>query len=185
MEERQDRAEKMNRWRMMRHHPRSLASSLLVSASVALSGCSGDFAGAQTGIPSDAAAVQLHVLASGSNSTMSTRERLVVRDAATLETVWPRIVGNVLPAPPVPVVDFGANVVIVAAMGARSTGGYAIAIDEARTAHGDAWISVIERAPGDRCLTTQAFTAPFVMVAVPRFSGEASFVERTAIVQCG
>ena len=114
MEERQDRAEKMNRWRMMRHHPRSLASSLLVSASVALSGCSGDFAGAQTGIPSDAAAVQLHVLASGSNSTMSTRERLVVRDAATLETVWPRIVGNVLPAPPVPVVDFGANVVIVA-----------------------------------------------------------------------
>lgn len=120
----------------------------------------------------------------GSYDGMATRQRLVVRDGATWAALWQQLASNHRPIPAVPAVDFAGNVVIVAAMGTRSSGGYSIDIDDVRMGGGDARISVTERSPGDGCMVTMALTAPVAAVVVPRFLGQATFLERTEQRAC-
>lgn len=117
-------------------------------------------------------------------SGIPTRQRLVIRDSSTWASMWLDIVGSVSPAPPTPKIDFASHLVLVAAMGTQPSGGYTIAIDDVRTMNDDVWISVTETLPGDRCAVPAVITAPVSVVAVPRFSGKATFVEHTAVHDC-
>jgi hypothetical protein len=118
------------------------------------------------------------------DSGMDTRQRLVVRNRAAWVKVWHQLVGNKSHTPPVPAVDFESNVVIVAAMGTRSSGGFSIDIDDVHFVDGDARISVTERSPGEWCGVTLALTAPVAVVVVSRFPGRATFLERTEQRAC-
>jgi PrcB C-terminal len=124
---------------------------------------------------------------SGSYDGMTTRQRLVVRDAATWTNVWQQSTGTsqyIPPVPPVPPVDFASQVILIAAMGTKGSGGYSIAIDDVRVVDGNTRITVTERSPGNNCLVTMALTAPVAVVAVPSFPGEATFVERAVQHAC-
>lgn len=80
-------------------------------------------------------------------SGMATRQRLVIRDGAAWADVWKQITSPFQPVPPVPEVDFAKNVLILAAMGTRSSGGYSIAVDEVHIVAGGARVSVTEVSP--------------------------------------
>ena len=120
------------------------------------------------------------------DSGIATRQRLVIRDQATWTTEWSQIVSIYVQqsVPPLPAVDFASNAVVVAAMGSRPTGGYAIEIDDVRMMGEDASISVNEQSPGNGCGVTAAFTFPLAVVLVPAFSGHATFVENTSEHSC-
>jgi hypothetical protein len=117
-------------------------------------------------------------------SGIDTTERLVIRDDATWAAVWQRAVGTSEPLAPLPEVDFATELVLAAAMGTRNTTGYSVVIEAVDTMDGDAWVSVTERSPGTGCVTGDALTAPVRFVAVPRYDGETTFIERTAEVDC-
>jgi hypothetical protein len=86
------------------------------------------------------------VVGSSFYSGFAARRRLVIRDAATWDTVWTRLVGSVMPVPPTPAVDFTTKMVIVATMGSHSSGGFSISID-AVSRNGDVVIGLPERGP--------------------------------------
>src|SRR5262249_55045159 len=71
------------------------------------------------------------------SSGMEMQQHLVIRNAATWTAVWQQIrgYGETTAAP---VVDFARQVVIVAALGAKPTGGYSINITDVRMGQGDA-----------------------------------------------
>jgi hypothetical protein len=138
-------------------------------------------------IPEGASRVALRPLpATGPMSLHGLDEpgRLVIRDDASWGNVWSQLVDGTSPAPAVPAIDFARDVVIIAAMGARSSGGYAIGIDEVRSLAGNAWISVTEQSPGERCVVTEAFTFPIAIAVVPRFAGDAVFIEHASQHDC-
>lgn len=121
-------------------------------------------------------------------SGMKSKQRLIIRDAATWASTWKEmtsIFGDRArsSAPVVPAVDFTKNVLIVAAMGTRESGGYWIDIDEVRIAAGEVLVSVSEYSPNG-CAVTEAVTAPVAIAVVPRFVGRAMFVERTVQHKC-
>lgn len=95
-----------------------------------------------------------------------------------------RAAGSVPTGPPVPAVDFGRNVVIVASMGAQGSSGYAITVDEVQIAGGEARVSVTEESPASGCITLAEITDPVAVVIGPRFPGEPTFVERTSRHEC-
>lgn len=167
--------------------PRPIPFSLILASVFAL-GCSGPLASVPREAPADATPVTLEPVTGSQyfrfNSGISTRERIVVRTQESWQLLWPQLVGSLRPLPPVPEVDFATKTVIVATMGTRSHGGYVITVDEVRQAHGDAWITVTEKAPGSLCGTTAAITAPIAAVVVPRFDGNAVFIERSTTVNC-
>jgi len=134
--------------------------------------------------PQSARRPELAILPYRIYSGLSQRERLVVRDAESWAALWTRIVGSHRPAPPAPAVDFSKEMVVVASMGSRPTGGYTIYIDDLSVLRGTLVIPVREQSPGPRCGTTQAVTAPMALARLERSELPVRFVTRDAVRDC-
>jgi hypothetical protein len=119
-----------------------------------------------------------------SSSGLTTRERLVIDNAAGWVNTWSQIAGNHIPPPGPPAIDFESSVVIVVAMGVRPSGGFQITIDQVRFLDGDVQIAVTERSPGEGCSGPGVLTAPLDAVVVMRFDGRSAFLERSSTVDC-
>ncbi len=118
------------------------------------------------------------------NTGVATRGRYVVRDQGSWTNLWARVVSNLDPRPAAPAIDFGRDMVVAAAMGTKSTGGYSIGIDSAYTADEGIYVVVREVSPGPGCSVTFALTAPFAAVLLPRSPDPVLFVERSVVQAC-
>lgn len=154
-------------------------------AGLLATGCS---AGVSTGIPIGAAALEVRELpapfAQYLHSGQAERQRLVIRDAVALAQFWSTLTAGITPQPPVPLVDLDAEMVIVAAMGTRPSGGFSIHIDHVYEQDGRVTVVVREVSPAASCIVTGALTAPVAAVRVPRRGGQVSFIERSATQRC-
>ena len=117
-------------------------------------------------------------------SGFTARERLVVRDAAAWKEVWGHVSARLTPAPVLPQVDFAREMLIVAALGERPTGGYGIVVDSAEARSGLLLVTVRTIAPGKGCILTQALTQPVDIARVPRHEGPVDFEDRAEIRDC-
>jgi hypothetical protein len=107
----------------------------------------------------------------------------VIRDPVTWQTVWKEIWRGSSEVPPVPAIDFSSEMIVVAALGARSTGGYGILIDGANeVANGGVNVTIRSTSPLN-CLVTEAFTQPVDIARVP-IRGKVEFTERSEVHQC-
>jgi PrcB C-terminal len=82
---------------------------------------------------------------------------------------------------PLPDIDFQQNVLIIAAMGTRPTGGYSLEISSVVETPQRIVVTVAEQSPGAKCITTQAVTHPIAIVttAQTRKPFEFEFVRTT------
>ena len=110
-------------------------------------------------------------------------DRIVIRDPVTWQTVWKEIWRGSSEVPPLPAIDFSNEMIVVAALGARSTGGYRILIDGANeVANGGVNVTIRSTSPLN-CLVTEAFTQPVDIARVP-IRGRVEFTERSEVHQC-
>jgi len=133
--------------------------------------------------PAAARPPELAVVPHRSNSGLTERERIVVRDQRSWAALWTRIVGSYRPAPAPPAVDFDDEMIIVVSMGTRPTGGYAIYIDGVTALRGNLVVSTREVSPG-RCGVTQALTEPVALARLERSDLPVSFVNRRVVRDC-
>ena len=161
---------------------------LLLLALVGVSACGAQSSGLPEStavMPDDAVRVTFEPVFSAQISGIAEPGRLVIRDAQEWNAFWDDATRNLLPKPETPGVDFGRHMVIVAAMGTRGTGGYAISIDDVGEAQGRLFAVVREFSPGFGCITTQVVTAPLTAVRVPRSDEPVTFDEREERRDCG
>jgi hypothetical protein len=111
-------------------------------------------------------------------------QRLVVRDATAWQQLWTSVWRGVLPEPSRPQVDFGREMVVLAAMGERPTGGFTILIDSASEGTSGISIRIRSISPGSGCGTTQALTQPVDIARMPRRDGSVTFDERLETQEC-
>lgn len=107
-------------------------------------------------------------IAKGVNSGITTPGAHAARDADQWQALWAEHARIQVPAPPPPQVDFERNTVVFVSAGSRPTGGYALAVERAEVYQGKLSISARESAPQPGSMLTQALTAPFEIVLVPR-----------------
>ncbi len=117
-------------------------------------------------------------------SGMDAPAREVLRTSAQWQAAWAQVHRHQQPAPAVPVVDFGRESVVLAAMGVRNTGGYVLTIDSVSATTDAIHVFVTERSPGSRCFTTQALTAPVDAVAIPADGRSVRFHENAVVDPC-
>lgn len=110
--------------------------------------------------------------------------RAVVRDDALWRATWTAIWSNHWPEPALPAVDFAREMVVVAALGERASGGYAILVDSATVAGGALLVHLRTLSPGPRCYVTAALTQAVDAVRLPRHDGPVAFRERAEVVDC-
>ena len=131
-----------------------------------------------TGLEGD---LEVRRLGSWSQSPYQEAERAVIREAESLARLWARLGA----AQEQPNVDFANDVVIVAALGQRPTGGYEIAVRRAAVEQGRLVVEVLSSSPGRNCMTTMALTQPVAVVAVAAAGAEpVEFVEREERRDC-
>jgi hypothetical protein len=111
-------------------------------------------------------------------SGLKETQRVIVRDRATWQAVWSSIWKMQSPEPPLPDIDFTREMVVVAALGERPTGGYGIFVDAASEGPSGVTVRVRSISPSGACMTTQALTQPVDIARMPRRSGPVAFEER-------
>jgi hypothetical protein len=110
-------------------------------------------------------------------------DRIVIRDPVTWQIVWKKVWLGDSEVPAAPTVDFSSEMIVVAALGARSTGGYAILIDRANeVANGGIRVTIRSISPLN-CLVTEAFTQPVDIARLP-IREKVEFTERSEVHQC-
>lgn len=143
-------------------------------------------AGTLTEVPADAQRVSFDEIDELDSpfSAFSEPQRMVITDAEAWAEAWQRFHGAVEPMPAIPNVDFTQRMVILAAMGQRSSGGYQIAVEGVYRDADRLIVEVRETSPGPRCVTTAALTSPATAVITDRFDGEVAWVEKTSEAKC-
>lgn len=176
---------------------RLVLSAVALAASLAASACCSSTSGTCT--PSDASIdaekssatsvlpvtrVRAEPYPLAWNSGMEESARMVVTSAKQWAQVWSAIWRNYSTPPAEPQVDFASERVVVAAMGTRMSGGYAIYVDSAYQ-HGD-HVEVVIRtvSPGSRCGTTAALTEPVDAARIPASTLPVRFRERATVHEC-
>lgn len=115
------------------------------------------------------------------SSGITESRRMVIRDEPAWRTAWAEIWARTGPTPPpLPVVDFTQDMILLAALGQRNSGGYSIMIDSASRAAGGIVVWVTKLTPG-KCGTTAALTQPVDLARMPQVAGNVEFREREAV----
>lgn len=134
--------------------------------------------------PADTVQLDLEPVHASGQSGLEEPLREVVRTPEAWQDLWSRIAAPRIPAPEAPAVDFDSDMLIVAAMGRRNTGGYTIEVVRATRVGGVLTVEVVEASPGADCMTTQALTSPVTVIGVERSAAQARFVERSETRSC-
>jgi hypothetical protein len=122
----------------------------------------------------------LRALNSGSNSAYTGSNPLLRWDTSdsSFFNTWKIINGNQIPLPNAPNLEFNRSSAISFFMGQRPTGGYGVAISNARIDRGVLTIRLNLSEPAPGRLVTQAITSPFVSV---QQTGGAKFTRVVAV----
>jgi hypothetical protein len=117
------------------------------------------------------------------NSGFDEPAEQVIRDRAALESAWARVFSQVV-GDPAPAVDFTREMVILVALGGRSTGGHAVHVDAVTRSGDGAVVRYTATSPEPGCMTTQSLTSPVDVVRAPRISGAVRFQRREVVQPC-
>ena len=104
-------------------------------------------------------------------------ERRVIRSESDWLALWNSL-SVVLPPVDPPAIDFTQEMVIVTAMGQRSSGGHQISVEGVYEDSGELYVDVLEVSPTAACIVTAVITTPIAAVRVERRDGDVNFMER-------
>ena len=110
-------------------------------------------------------------MARGSNSGIEELREAVVRSAPEWDALR-KLHGGPDPAPSV---DFAREMVVAVFLGTRPTGGYGAEIVATRREADALIVEYAERRPPADAIVTQALTAPFHIVRLPKHDGPVRF----------
>jgi hypothetical protein len=114
--------------------------------------------------------------------------RLVIRSqdewASAWATIHEGVSGTPASLPPLPPVDFSADMVVVAATGTRGSAAYDIVITNAALDAGTLRVGVVETKAGAGCGYAAVLTRPVAAATVARHDGAVEFVDDNVSVPC-
>jgi hypothetical protein len=111
--------------------------------------------------------------------------RGVVRDSADWRALWARINRRFEPQPALPAIDFRREMVVVAGLGRRPSGGYDIVIENAEQDSTGIEIALRRASPAPGCPVSAVVTQPLDLARIPASEQPVRFRAHDVIVSCG
>ena len=102
------------------------------------------------------------------NTGLTEPVNLVIDNAEQWRLQWGRLMSNRRPEPALPAVDFKRDIVVVAALGRQSSGGFVIRIDRIEPGSNGTVLHVLVKEPGAGCINPAVLAAPADIVVLPR-----------------
>ena len=122
-------------------------------------------------------------VASAMVSGFSEAAEMVLRDQAAVSNAWSTLANGVA-GNPSPHVDFARTILVLIALGPRSTGGHGIHADSVVASGNDVVVHYTVTTPGRDCMTTQMMTSPVDVISIDRIKGDVRFKRRNVIGKC-
>ena len=118
-------------------------------------------------------------------SALNESRRGAITSADQWQAFWSDVTANRSPVLAPPAVDFHENMVLIAALGARPSGGYLVFIDEViRDDVALLEVRVREWSPGKTCVVPAVLTSPVDAVLVTKNGNSLSFIEDQRVHEC-
>jgi hypothetical protein len=132
----------------------------------------------------DLRAVPFRTLKQGWAAIENKSGMFVARTHRSWESHWRRLHSGRGDIPPIPDVDWAAEIAVGYVLGSRPAGGYEAQIETLLAA--DGWLDVcaLEIQPGPNCVTTAVVVNPFHVVAITARAGALRLVQRIEIRDC-
>jgi hypothetical protein len=111
-------------------------------------------------------------IARGASSLIHEPKQAVVRTTDEWRSLW---AAHDARNPP-PSVDFSKNMVVALFLGSRRTAGFSVDITGVESGPSALTVTYAEQGPAPGDITAQMLTFPFVMVALPRQTGDVVFL---------
>jgi hypothetical protein len=118
-----------------------------------------------------AAPATMKTVDKGSMSAIDTQRQVIVRTPDEFAALWKSHAND----RKMPEGDFSNNMVVGIFLGTRPTGGYSAEIVSAQPESGTLIVKYKETRPGRGSMTAQVLTAPYHLVAIPKFDGPVRF----------
>jgi hypothetical protein len=119
------------------------------------------------------------------SSGIADERRLDIHSSSAWEAQWARLTTGHGPRRDPPVVDFTREMVLLAAMGTRPTGGYQVIIDRVLETRAGLEVHVRNVSPGRRCGVAAALSQPADVVVAPASSQAVFWVVEETVSDCG
>jgi len=109
----------------------------------------------------------------GTHGFLTDRTFDVIQDEAAFAELWEDLFSHRDEVPERPEINFDETHVVFASLGQRPTGGYAVAITEARYMpdQDEIMVEVTERVPSEDCAAIQILTFPYTVATVDAVEG--------------
>ena len=146
----------------------------LAGAAFAMLACASGPSGSEgtgTEQPFESVVSELH-------SGIAEKRRELVRDQESWARLWSEIHRGQDSAGQPPPVDFSRQMLILAALGTRPTGGFAVKVRGVSTRGEQLEVVVLESCPAQGAMVTAALTQPVEVVRVARLSQTPTFKEQ-------
>lgn len=114
--------------------------------------------------------IEWAIFKTGSMGSSETARNIVIKSAAEWQKEWAETNRRFEPVPPAPEIDFSKYWLIGYHLGMRSNGGYSVNIADIQRVNGEIQVSVVEKAPGKNCMSTDMITNPFVYAKIAHFT---------------
>lgn len=124
------------------------------------------------------------VILEGNYSAISDKRELIINSEKDYQALMNDVYKNLDQLPKIPVVDFKKNSIVAVFIGSRNTGGYGVKIDSITELSGNLEVNVTETTPGKNCMVTDAITAPFVLLKIPKTEKRAEFKTKKIEKDC-
>jgi len=110
--------------------------------------------------------------------------RTVIRDSTAWRRIWERINRPFMPAPSLPVIDFDREMIVVASLGTRPSGGYDVVINGAEQDSTGIQISIRVATPAAGCPVSAVTTQPIDLARIAASDQPVRFREQNVVVAC-
>lgn len=131
--------------------------------------------------PKNTIIIELH---SGNNGGFKEETNQVITNKAEFEKIWKQAYANYMIKEETPEVDFEKNVVLLVAMGEKSSGGHTIKITNATETSNNTIVNVLSTSPGKGCMTTESITYPFQIVQIEKPNKPIEFKIEKKVIDC-
>ena len=121
--------------------------------------------------------VNYEVIQQGTYSGKKDADAEVIDNQAKWEQLWKQHVSVLVPQPPVPEIDFTANVVAVIFAGEKMTGGYTVVIKDVIAEGDDILVHYRLAEPQPNSFTLQVISQPYVMLKIAKPKGTVKLVK--------
>lgn len=122
------------------------------------------------------AKVAFQTLDARSYSSISTAQNLLIKDEASWAKLWTEHVSNMMPAPPMPSVDFSKNMVLALFMGQKPNGCYGMNVVNVWRADGKLSVAIHRSVPVEASICTMALTSPAELIQLARTDEPVEFI---------